>query len=248
MAEEYLFRINDSYTPATIPMERLGEYVSMLARLLGETPNVHFSRVTDGSVVVHAGVDGPARPKVRARVADVQAGRGPRDAMKAFATLDEMLRKDNATGMLEQTDGAVILTFPGRDQPEPLVFGPFRQDGTLDGQVLRVGGKDDTVPVHLRDGAIIHTGLYTTPELARQIAQHLLGPVIRVHGTGTWFRANDGTWELQRFKITEFELLSEEPLTDVVEQLRSVKGSSWSEVPDPVRTLLEERHGGGEAH
>lgn len=248
MADEYLFRINDSYTPATIPMERLGEYVSMLARLLGEAASVHFSRITDGSVVVHAGVDGPARPKVRARVADVQAGRGPRDAMKAFTTLDEMLRKDNATGMLEQTDGAVILPFPGRDQPEPLVFGPFRQDGTFDGQVLRVGGKDDTVPVHLRDGAIIHTGLYTTPELARQIAQHLLGPVIRVHGTGTWFRANDGTWELQRFKITEFEPLNEEPLKDVVEQLRSVKGSSWSEVPDPVRTLLEERHGGGEAH
>ena len=45
MAEEYLFRINDSYTTATIPMERLGEYVSTLAKLLGEIPNVHFSCV-----------------------------------------------------------------------------------------------------------------------------------------------------------------------------------------------------------
>ena len=168
--------------------------------------------------------------------------------MKAFATLDEMLRKDNATGALEHSDGAVILPFPGRDQAEPPVFGPFRQDGTLDGQVLRVGGKDDTVPVHLRDGAIIHTGLYTTADLARQIAQHLLGPVIRVHGAGTWFRGNDGTWELRSFKITEFELLSEEPLKDVVEALRSLEGGSWSDLPDPVRTLLEERHGGGKAH
>jgi hypothetical protein len=115
----------------------------------------------------------------------------------------------------------------------------------LEGQVIRVGGKDETVPVHLRDGAIIHSGLNTTPELARRIAQHLLGPTLRVFGTGTWFRGGDGCWQLRSFRITDFAVLDEAPLSDVVKALRRVEGSGWGEVPDPVRALLEERHGHG---
>ena len=34
-------------------------------------------------------------------------------------------------------------------------FGPFRQDCTLD-VLIRVGRRDDTVPVHLDDGGTIH--------------------------------------------------------------------------------------------
>src|ERR1019366_8349542 len=108
--------------------------------------------------------------------------------------LDDMLRKDDATGALTGETEAVIIAFPGRERPEPLVFGPFKQDGTLDGQVIRVGGRDETVPIHLRDGAVIHTGLHATPELAQAIPKQFLGPVLRLHGTGTWFRSGDGTW------------------------------------------------------
>jgi hypothetical protein len=229
-------------------MERLAEYMAALAMLLGLAANVHFRAVEDGSAVLIAEVDEPARPKVQDRVRAVRDGTAPKDALKAFHQLDEMLRKDNATGALASDTGAIVVPFPGRTRPEPLVFGPFRQDGTLDGQVIRVGGKDDTVPVHLRDGAVIHTGLHADPELARRIAQHFRGATLRMHGTGTWFRAGDGTWELKSFKIVDFEVLDETPLMEVVATLRKVKGNRWNEVPDPVRALLEERRGEGEAH
>jgi hypothetical protein len=123
--------------------------------------------------------------------------------------LDELLRKDNATGILSNAAGDVVLTLPGRNRSEPLLYGPFRQDGTIDGQLIRVGGKDETVPVHLRDGALIHTGLVCTPEIARRIAPHLYGPTLRVHGTGTWFRNGAGEWELRSFRINDFEILDD---------------------------------------
>lgn len=245
---EYRFRIANSYTPETLPMDRLAEYMAAYARLLGETDNVHFQGVETGSAIIVAAVEEPAHPKVRDRVWSLQRGNATRDARKAFDELDEMLRKDNATGELSGNDGAVILPFPGRTRPEPLIFGPIRQEGSLEGQVIRVGGKDQTIPVHLRDGAVIHSGLNATPDLARKIAQYLLGPTLRVYGSGTWFREADGSWALKSFKINDFEVLGDEPLEEVVATLRNVKGSTWSEVPDPVRALLEDRHDGGDAN
>ncbi len=245
---EYRFTIADSFTPETLPMERLAEYVAALAKLLGEQANVHFRSVEAGSAVLVAAIDPPAQLKVRERVVAVRDGGGPGDARKAFADLDEMLRKDNATGALSDGATDVVIAFPGRNRPEPLAYGPFRQDGTIDGQLIRVGGKDETVPVHLRDGAIIHTGLVCTPETARKIAPHLYGPTLRLHGTGAWFRTGAGGWELRSFRINDFEVLDDAPLLEVVGALRKVKGSDWSTVPDPVRALLAERHGDEGAH
>lgn len=245
---EYRFTIADSFTPETLPMERLAEYITALAKLLGEQENVHFRSIEAGSAVLVATVDPPAEPKVRERVFAVRDGVGPSDAQKAFSDLDGMLRKDNATGALSDGAAGLVIPFPGRNRPEPLVYGPFRQDATIDGQLIRVGGKDETVPVHLRDGAIIHTGLVCTPETARRIAPNLYGPTLRVHGTGTWFRTGAGAWELRNFRISDFEVLDDAPLLEVVGALRKVKESDWSTVPDPVRALLAERHGDEGAH
>ena len=245
---EYRFRIANSYTPETLPMDRLAEYMAAYARLLGETANVHFQSMETGSAILVAAVEEPAQPKVQERVRSLQHGNAPKDVLKAFDELDEMLRKDNATGDLSGIDGSVIIPFPGRTRPEPLVFGPIRQEGSLEGQVIRVGGRDETIPVHLRDGAVIHSGLNAKPEMAREIAHHLLGPTLRVYGTGTWYREADGSWTLRSLTISHFEVLSDEPLGDIVASLRKVKGSTWNEVPDPVRALLEDRHGGGGAN
>src|SRR5271157_5482624 len=240
---EYRFTIADTFTPETLPMERLAEYVAALAKLLGEQEKVHFRSIEAGSTVLVAAIDPPAWSKVRERVVAVRDGGGPSDARKALTDLDEMLRKDNAAGALSDGAGDVVVPFPGRNGREPLIYGPFRQDGTIDGQLIRVGGKDETVPVHLRDGAIIHTGLVCTPEIARRIAPHLYGPTLRVHGAGKWFRTGAGAWELQNFRINGFEMLDDAPLLTVVGNLRKLKGSDWGEMPDPVRALLAERHG-----
>ncbi len=185
---------------------------------------------------------------VRERVVAVRDGGGPSDTRKAFVDLDEMLRQDNATGAPSNGAGDVVLPFPGRNRSDLPIYGPVRQDGTIDGQLIRVGGKDETVPVHLRDGAIIQTGLVCTPEIARRIAPHLYGPTLRVHGLGTWFRTGAGAWELRNFRINDFEVLDEAPLLTVVGNLRKVKGSDWGELPDPMRALLAERHGDEGAH
>jgi hypothetical protein len=248
MQGEYRFHIADSFTPETLPMFRLAEYVAPLARLLGEPNDVHFVGVEPGSAVLKARVGIPAQPKVRTRLTAVRNGVGPVDAQRAVQELDDLLRKDNGSGTLCDETGGVVIAFPGRGRPEPLVYGPFRQDGTLEGQLFRIGGKDATVPVHLRDGELTRTGLYCTPELARRMCVHLYGPTLRVRGTGRWFRDGHGDWLLQEFKIVDFEVLDDASLTSVVSDLRALPGSKWSDLADPVRVLLEERGGGRGEH
>lgn len=242
MDDTYKFTIDGAYSPATLPMDRLAEYMAALAKLLGESAAVHFvEAVRPGSAILPVTVEQPARPKVRERVEGLRNGLAGKDARSAFAMLDNLLRQDNATGRLVGEGGAVVIPFPGRDRPEPVEFGPFRQEGTLDGQVIRVGGSGPTIPVHLRDGDVLHTGLHTSAAISKELSAYYLGPTVRVRGVGAWLRSGDGVWSLKEFKVTGFDVLDDAPLTDIVAGLRRVAGSNWREVDDPIAALIADR-------
>lgn len=245
---EYSLHIEGGYTPADIPMERLAEYLAALAKLLGERQCVHFTAVKSGSVAIHASVDIPAQAIVAERIRSVRGIAAPKDAIRAFETIDDLLRQDNATGSLRDRSNSVVIPFPGREKKLPPSFGPIRQACSLTGQLVRIGGKDSTIPVHLRDGDTVLTGLIADEDMARQLAAHYLGQTLRVHGIGTWLRDPYGCWKLERFKITGFDVLNDTPLADVVARLRAVRGSTWGDFPDPVAELLAERKTDGGQH
>ena len=58
----YRFTIG-AYSPDTIPMARLSEYMGDLASLLGEKGAVHFEGTEEGSTVLKASVETEAIPK-----------------------------------------------------------------------------------------------------------------------------------------------------------------------------------------
>ena len=242
---EYRFII-DAYSPDTLPMARLAEYMGELARLLGRVDQVHFVRLEEGSTVLVQRVEPEAAPDVTGRLHALRQDDPPEDAAKAFTALNRYLADDNATGILQENDGAEVIRFPGREEPAPLTFGAFNQTGVLDGILIRIGGRDDTVPAHLRDGDTIHL-CNATREMARRLAVHLYGPPLRVHGDGRWERDADGCWVMKRFNIKSFDELDDTPLGEVAQRLRDVEGSGWKEIEDPTAELrhlrgLEEAH------
>ena len=242
---EYRFVI-DAYSPDTLPMARLAEYMGELARLLGRLDQVHFARLEAGSTVLVQSVEPEAAPDVKERLKALRQDNPPEDAAKAFTALNGYLADDNATGILQEGGGAEVIRFPGRKAPAPSTFGAFNQTGTLDGVLIRIGGRDDTVPAHLRDGDTIHL-CNATREMARLLAVHLYGPPLRVNGNGRWERDADGRWVMKRFNITSFDVLDDAPLGEVAQRLRDVEGSGWKEIADPTAELrhlrgLEEAH------
>lgn len=233
--QEYRFVI-DAYSPETLPMSRLAEYMADLARLLGRAERVHFVRLEPGSTVLVQSVEPEAVPEVQKRIRAVARDDAPADVTDAFKALNRHLANDNAIGSLHEGGDGEVIQFPGREQPPPLTFGAFNQPGVLDGVLIRIGGRDDTVPVHLRDGETIHV-CNANRNLAKRLAVHYDGSTLRVHGDGRWERDADGRWLMKRFNITEFSVLDDAPLGEIVGRLRDVEGSGWKDIEDPTAEL-----------
>lgn len=230
----------DVYSPETIPMAKLADYMASFAALLGHDNAVHFAGLEKGSTQIKARVEFEDIPKVDERLADIRRGDLTKDLAKVFQDVDTRLANDNAIGRIleENADGstAEIIAFPGRTREKVQSYGPFNQDGHLDGILISVGGKDESVPIRLQNGDIIYTNCATTRAIAREMGRFLFEPV-RIHGTGRWIREPSGQWTLRNFKVLSFDVLKDESLRDTVAALRAVRGSAWSDMQDPLEEL-----------
>lgn len=234
-SDEYRFEI-DAYTPATFPMARLAEYMRVLAELLGEAAHVHFRRLATGSTVLVHAIEHEAAPKVRDRVARVRQGMGAADATRAFKEANKLLREDNAVATLK--NGVTILPFPGRTLPRE-EYTSVRQQGFIDGVVIGVRGRDESVHIILQAEDKQISGCHTNRAIAKQLAAKFLEPV-RLSGKGRWHRDSEGNWELDDFKVESFEALDDAPLSKAVAAFRAIK-TEWGD--DTYRELGAIRQG-----
>lgn len=238
-----------AYSPETIPMARLAEYMQRFAKMLGHENAVHFEGVKPGSTQLAASIEHEQVPKVRAQLNQIAQGEAPPDIAKAQDELDRLLAGDNATGFIYEDDdqGAKIIAFPGISRPVPVSYGPFTEEGTLDGVLISIGGADQTVHLQLQNGDVKYTGLDTNRDIARRLAKHLYEP-IRVSGSGRWFREQDGTWTLKRFKVASFEVLKRVDLRAAVDELRAIEGGDWKTMDNPIAALKALRGGSNGVH
>jgi|SRR5579871_3514607 len=238
--EEFSFQI-DAYSPDTMPMARLAEYIAQLAAILGEEKAVHFVRLKPGSTQVVHRVEREAVPKVRARTSAVRRGEGTADARRAYRRVNRLLREDNAQARLkEEITGAEIIYFPGVQEMEETFTG-IRQRGAFDGEVIRVGGIQKWIPIMLRSETTTYSNFFCKPEVAKQLGRHLFEPV-RLFGSGRWNRDADGRWSLEYFSVDSFDALREETLSQAIARIAAIKGE-W--VAESVSELEVLRHNGG---
>ena len=242
----------DAYSPDTIPMAKLAEYMADFAALLGRDNAVHFAGLEPGSTKIAARVEFEDVPKVTTRLHEIRRGNPPKDAAKLFEQIDARLANDNAVGriLVEGEDGAApaeLLAFPGRTRPKAQSYGPFTQDGHLDGVLISVGGKDETISIRLQNGDMTYANCDTTRTVARELGKHLFEPV-RIHGSGRWMREADARWTLIRFRVHRFEGLETVSLRDTVTALRAVRGSGWKDQADPLAELDDLRRDKDELH
>lgn len=244
---EYTFRI-DAFTPETIPMARLAEYLAVLANLVGHNQSTHFDRLEAGSARLVYKIDAVDAPKVEQRLARTGEPDAPKDLSKAFDALDNMLANDNAVGELRNPNGAVIIPFPGRDRPKVLSFPAFRQDGSIDGQVVSIGGKDATAHIILQDRAVTYSNIKLTREMARQLRGYLYEQKVRLIGSGRWERSPDGSWKLLDFTVASFHVLDDASLSNVLDTLREIPENGLMGNANIYDDLMSLRLGGEELH
>lgn len=239
---EYSFKIH-AYSPETFPMERLGQYIAELGTLLGEVNSVHFVALKEGSTDIRHRVKAEAVPKVEENVREVGRGNAGVVHLNAYREINRKLKEDNAIGVFDRIDGdgAQLLRFPGREEEDPAPPDIVVQTGMIDGIVISLGGRDNTVPVRIQDGDTIYK-CTTSREIARLLGPHIYGDELRLIGEGRWLRTHDGEWSLDHFKIQSFDALDVRPLIDVVNDLRA-SGGNWDDSADAWAEIQELRNG-----
>lgn len=245
-ATEFYFLI-DAFTPTTIPMARLAEYMAELATILGEPASVHFVKLQRGSTVLVHRIQSEAVPKVRDRARAVRRGDAPRDALRAYDNVNKMLLADNGTGELkEQGSETVIIPFPGVQTAEEQ-FSGIRERGTIDGEVIRVGGPNKWVPILIQTEGEALAGCWADRVIAKQLASRIFEQV-RLHGTGKWDRAPEGKWVLREFVVERFEPLSGELLSEALQRIRAINAFADTTVDDMefLRNGPSEKRNGGD--
>lgn len=236
---EYRFKI-DAYSPETMPLNRLAEYLDRLSVLLGESHSVHLIKIESGSTVPVFQIQHEAEPKVRERLRLVRQKDGPAEALRAAKEINELLRKDDAEGSITDPIGGKVIEFPGRALNRLVEYGPFTQQGTLDGVPIMIGGEEDSVPVHLEGRKREIFICRAKRSMAKDLAPFLFTSFIRVEGFGRWIRHRDGEWEMKRFTIKNFEPLKDTTLRETIEDLRSIP-AKWKELDDPYAELARIR-------
>jgi hypothetical protein len=233
-----LFKLQKS-SPDTLSMTRLVDYLKHLATILGSEKNVHFVRVGDGSADLLIDVEETVEEKITNRVQAAFQRRADKNVLDAFDRISTLLEEDDTPAILEWTEGNILGEFRAQQDGEE-VFGPFWQQGHLEGMLVKIGGLDETVPVHLLfEGT--HYICNASRDLAMELAPYLYRSPIRVFGNGKWYRTAEGKWELHWFDIKSFEPLDDFSLPEIIAKLRAIPGNDLFRLDDPVGEILKLR-------
>lgn len=233
--------IIDGYTPDTLPIGRLAEYIRNFANLVGPDSEVRFQRVGKGSAALINRAPQEIVPDVRARITAAREGEGPKEAVSGYFGLKGLLAQDKTAGRIKE-ERRRIVEFPKVVAPQ---YGSVAEDGTLEGIVIRIGGKDETFHVLIQDGDKTYSCYTTDIAKAKALKPYLLerDKPVRLSGKGRWCRNASGAWELIQFKILDYEALSNDELQQVLERMREIPGSGWDKIEDPLTELDRIRKG-----
>lgn len=231
----------DAFTPDTLPMSRLAEYLKQFSELLGNDASIHFDKVGKKCAALISYSDATATPKIRQRFEEIIEGTAPKPAIKSNATLYYMLLADNAIGYID-LDESKLIEFPGRKRAPQQRIGPVRRKSIVDGQIFQIGGKDETINVHLRNPERPNETYRceVSISLARKLAPHFLLGKVRLFGEADWYR-NDTSWLMSpnSFSADDFEPLAECGLNKTIQDVRQI----FVDVKSDAALLERLRHG-----
>lgn len=225
-------------TPKAMPLDALGEIAKCLAELLGEPAHVRFSGLANGSARLRANVLPEAQTPVFLRLVQARNGEGGA-ASRSAKRLDNYLHSRGWHAELLHRTNGVVLDFPGakvqrRDQP----IRTIKQVDAIVGSVIKIGGRDESVPMTLKTPAGEFLDMNVKgKELAKELAPHLFGDDIRVHGLATWSSDQDGEWTCTAMEVVRFEPVSSQSLSELFRELSEIPGNGWKDFDDPIAEL-----------
>jgi hypothetical protein len=219
--EHFKFTV-PGYTPETMPLDRLLEYLTQLSIVLGQPGELHLVGVEKGSTRPVIAMRHDVAVKARMRAREIAQGGGSQRRRQAFDTIRRMVTEDGGRPAVLKAPEGQILKFPSANIGQDQVIHSLRQPTSIEGTLVRVGGIGENAQLLIQElnGAVI-AGCTASRPVAQAMGSLIYQP-IRVSGIGTWRRTEEGKWAIARLHVQTFEALDENELDDVVAKLRAL--------------------------
>lgn len=209
-----------AYTPETMPLDRLLQYLQQIGDVVGLPNEMHLVRIEQSSTRPVFKMSLQMAIQAREKASAVRMGSGTLVQRAAYRRIRQMVRKDGGEMASLKDRVGVILDFPAI--PEEIgAISSVRQASSFDGSLVRIGGVGEYTFIHMQDmGGDVYSGFSAPRSLAKEMAKLLYEP-IRVSGIGSWDRSPTGEWTLSKMLIQTYEPLTDEPLETVIQKLRA---------------------------
>jgi hypothetical protein len=220
-----------------LPLEELGELLKKMSDVLGSPDHVRFGALRKGSARILANVREQAVEEVRLRLLQAKLPEGPQ-AAKA-ARMNAYFAEKGWSGELRSRDGALRVVFAGAaNQPVFVERRVVKQQDTVVGKIIKIGGRDETVPMTLQTpaGEFVDVNVKGRA-LARELAPHLFGADLQFSGEATWVRDERGNWSCEDMLVTSSEAADGTPLAELFDKLADLPNNGWHRIEDPVEAL-----------
>jgi hypothetical protein len=228
-----------------VTLDDIGHYLSDFADLLGSDASPRYHSIRKGSLNLAAKVPADKEIDVKTRGFLLRTGDAPEDAIRAKQRISKRLgihRARKAT-LLDPSQTKVI-EIPIEKPAGQIEVPALSRSSSLQGKVIRLGGKQDIVSVEVQDVDGHIYACRAKRDLVKRLVREIIlfESTVRVHGTGKWRRDDDGVWYVEEFLIADFEVLDDDSLTDVVAQVRRIP-SAWINQEDSFDQLAKLRSG-----
>jgi hypothetical protein len=231
----------ENLSPKTFPMERLAEYMTLVAKLVGIDNQPIFKEVSEGSACLEVAV-----PSSRETHTEQSLKRAANDPSyknhKYIGHIEESLSKHGYKSA-ELFNARKELIFLVTPQDAKITHSVW-QEGEIDGEITGVRGADDTMHIEIRDNTGLISNLVCKDlSLALDIAQkHLRRGTVRLLVEGKWNRTAKG-WkaDAKQCEVTGYQSLDETPLLELMLQIRALPNNGWNTLQDPLQAWKDLR-------
>lgn len=213
-------------TPETLPMDRFAEYVRVFSKLIGSENKPIFCDLIQGSAALSATLDVARYTHAVDRIRQASWD-SSFSAHKHIIALETALTSDGFAGaeILDNHNELLHVVEP----TEAKITHRVVQKAKIDGEILGVVGKDETLHVTVREysGRIIK--LLADVTTGRELARHLRGAPLRLQTHGSWARHAERGWipDAKKCKITSFSILEDIDAYELLLSLRDIPNNGW---------------------
>lgn len=226
------FKLNGK-RPEDLPIDRIGQYLKVLADLVGAAGSVRATALRAGSVAVDLTVAPHHYPALVERLSTARNPDASTAVAKVVRTIEQMISEDGVTAEV-RAGRTKIFYLEGYAKSAGDPVGPVAQHYVVRGTLIGLEGKDATKHARIAEYGTdreLH-GFFRDDDVAvaEKLTEYLWKGVIEVSGTAKWLRYPDGRWELKSFRIEDARALEGGRPSEFIRGLRTALGDSGADV------------------